>query len=152
MHCLIGLSDAQKSFLGLVQSAPVRVDIEFKDAEGKPQKTTTVKLKGTETEEQVLYSNHDDVIGEVRTMPRAALDPGERSRPPCAHATTCTRCACMQVKLTPLTVKKLEHQGIKVQLLGQIELATERGHPHEFVSLGERRAANNQLRCMLLLC
>jgi hypothetical protein len=46
-------------------------------------------------------------------------------------------CTCMQVKLTPLTVKKLEHQGIKVQLLGQIELATERGHPHEFVSLGE---------------
>ena len=27
--------------------------------------------------------------------------------------------------------------GIKVQLLGQIELASERGQPHEFVSLGE---------------
>lgn len=32
--------------------------------------------------------------------------------------------------------KKVEHQGIKVQLLGQIELASERGHPHDFVSLG----------------
>ena len=30
----------------------------------------------------------------------------------------------------------MEHQGIKVQLLGQIELASERGHPHDFVSLG----------------
>jgi len=34
--------------------------------------------------------------------------------------------------------KKVEHQGIKVQLLGQIELASERGHPHDFVSLGAR--------------
>jgi vacuolar protein sorting-associated protein 26 len=39
------------------------------------------------------------------------------------------------VRVTPLTGKPLEHAGIKVQLLGQIELATERGHPHAFVSL-----------------
>ena len=32
--------------------------------------------------------------------------------------------------------KKLEHQGIKVQLLGQIELVSARGHFHDFVSLG----------------
>ena len=32
----------------------------------------------------------------------------------------------------------MEHQGIKVQLLGQIELASERGHPHTFISLGKR--------------
>ncbi|GFH07967.1 subunit of retromer complex, partial [Haematococcus lacustris] len=34
-----------------------------------------------------------------------------------------------------MTTKKLEHQSIKVQLLGQIELASERGVAHEFVSL-----------------
>lgn len=41
--------------------------------------------------------------------------------------------------------KKVEHQGIKVQLLGQIELASERGHPHDFVSLGAcpRRHGNS---------
>jgi vacuolar protein sorting-associated protein 26 len=39
--------------------------------------------------------------------------------------------------------KKVEHQGIKVQLLGQIELASERGHPHDFVSLGARPAGGN---------
>ena len=38
--------------------------------------------------------------------------------------------------------KRLEHQGIKVQLIGQIELASERtavrSHTHDFVSLGAR--------------
>lgn len=36
-----------------------------------------------------------------------------------------------------MTTKKLEHQGIKIQLIGQIELVSERGTVHEFVSLGE---------------
>ncbi len=50
-------------------------------------------------------------------------------------------CGCWlyvaQIRVTPLTTKKLEHQGIKIQLLGQIELASERGAAHEFVSFGE---------------
>uniref|UniRef100_A0A7R9VN17 Vacuolar protein sorting-associated protein 26 n=1 Tax=Chlamydomonas euryale TaxID=1486919 RepID=A0A7R9VN17_9CHLO len=94
-----------KKFLGLVQSAPCRVDVVFKDAEGKPyKKNVTVKAaKSDATEELPLYTNHEDVIGEVR--------------------------------LTPLLGKPLEHSGIKVQLIGQIELATERGNPHTFVSL-----------------
>eukprot|EP00955_Chlamydomonas_euryale_P051955 355021-Chlamydomonas_euryale.AAC.18 len=98
---------AQKKFLGLVQSAPCRVDVVFKDAEGKPyKKNVTVKAaKSDATEELPLYTNHEDVIGEVR--------------------------------LTPLLGKPLEHSGIKVQLIGQIELATERGNPHTFVSLGK---------------
>ncbi|KAK9821137.1 hypothetical protein WJX81_006664 [Elliptochloris bilobata] len=40
-----------------------------------------------------------------------------------------------EVKVANVPGKKVEHQGIKVQLLGQIELASERGHPHDFVSL-----------------
>lgn len=43
----------------------------------------------------------------------------------------------VQVKVANIPGKKLEHQGIKVQLIGSIELATERGHPHDFVSLGK---------------
>jgi hypothetical protein len=42
------------------------------------------------------------------------------------------------VKVANIPGKKVEHQGIKVQLLGQIELASERGHPHTFISLGKR--------------
>lgn len=45
----------------------------------------------------------------------------------------------LQVKVTPIPGKKVDHQGIRVQLVGEIELAAERGHPHEFVSLGEPR-------------
>lgn len=55
-----------------------------------------------------------------------------------AMAHPCLACmGCLQVRVTPLTTKKVEHQGIKVQLLGQIELASERGQPHEFLSLGK---------------
>ena len=48
-----------------------------------------------------------------------------------------------QLRLAPLPGKRLEHQGIKVQLIGQIELLAERGqigkaHSHDFVSLGEK--------------
>lgn len=51
--------------MGLVQGASCRVDLEFKDSEGKPyQKTATVKLK-TETEELPLFTNKDDILGEV---------------------------------------------------------------------------------------
>jgi len=35
-----------------------------------------------------------------------------------------------------MTTKKLEHMGIKAQLLGQIDVATERGVKHEFMSMG----------------
>ncbi|KAK9867566.1 hypothetical protein WJX84_004926 [Apatococcus fuscideae] len=40
-----------------------------------------------------------------------------------------------EIKVSNIPGKKFEHQGIKVQLLGQIELASERGHPHDFLSL-----------------
>ena len=57
---------SQKSFLGLVASAPCRIDIEFKDSAGRAYKNkVTVKTKGTETEELPWYTNKDDLIGEV---------------------------------------------------------------------------------------
>lgn len=43
----------------------------------------------------------------------------------------------LQIKITPLTTKKLEHMGIKVQLLGQIDVSSERGVTHEFMGMGE---------------
>ena len=52
---------------------------------------------------------------------------------PGAHPSTSR---CLQVKATPIPGKRADHQGIRVQLIGQIELAAERGHPHDFVSLG----------------
>jgi len=42
----------------------------------------------------------------------------------------------MQIRVANTPGKKVEHQGIKVQLLGQIELKTERGSPNDFLALG----------------
>ncbi|KAL0225185.1 hypothetical protein RCL1_003097 [Eukaryota sp. TZLM3-RCL] len=39
------------------------------------------------------------------------------------------------VNITPLPGKIVAHNGIKIQLIGQIELSTERGRPFEFTSL-----------------
>lgn len=61
----------------------------------------------------------------------------------------------MQVKVANIPGKKVEHQGIKVQLLGQIELASERGHPHTFISLGAPQASSfftTQLICVPKSC
>lgn len=56
----------QKSLLGLVQSAPCRIDVEFKDAQALPyKKLTTIKTKKDETEEVPVYSNKDSIYGEV---------------------------------------------------------------------------------------
>lgn len=41
------------------------------------------------------------------------------------------------VKVSPVPGKRVEHQGIRVQLVGEIETVSERGHPHEFLSLGK---------------
>ncbi|KAL6769979.1 VPS26 [Auxenochlorella protothecoides x Auxenochlorella symbiontica] len=40
-----------------------------------------------------------------------------------------------EVKITPIPGKRVDHAGIRVQLVGEIELASERGYPHEFLSL-----------------
>ncbi len=141
---------AQKSLLGLVQSAPCRIDMEFKDADGKAHKnTTTIKTKKEDTEEVPVYTNKDTISGEVSCGRGGRRCGGHRQdapggRPAHAseeqlHATTGGGLRAVHaatLRLTPLTTKKLEHQGIKVQLLGQIELASERGTVHEFVSLG----------------
>lgn len=53
----------------------------------------------------------------------------------------------VQVKVSNIPGKKLEHQGIRVQLLGQIELLSARGHFHDFVALGEPAIWEAALNC-----
>ena len=38
--------------------------------------------------------------------------------------------------LTPAAGKKVDHQGIKVELLGTIELFFDRGNTYDFVAMG----------------
>ncbi|EFJ42180.1 hypothetical protein VOLCADRAFT_77226 [Volvox carteri f. nagariensis] len=51
-----------------------------------------------------------------------------------------------EIRVTPLTTKKFEHQGIRVQLVGQIELLSERGSPHDFVNLVRELAPGGELQ------
>lgn len=46
------------------------------------------------------------------------------------------RRAFPQVHITPAAGKKLEHQGIKVELIGTIDLFFDRGNTYDFVSMG----------------
>ena len=70
----------QKSLLGFVQAAPYRLDIEFKDADGKPYKKTTVvkNKKETDTEEVPVYANKDSIMGEVWHSVRASPPPSHQ--------------------------------------------------------------------------
>jgi hypothetical protein len=60
--------------------------------------------------------------------------------------------AYAQIKITPLTTKKLEHMGIKVQLLGQIEVASERGVKHEFMGMGKSCIYSSSLMICYVFC
>ena len=128
----------------------------FKSEDGVQPKTATVKAGGAETETLPLYTNKSTVTGEVLSL----LHSLPSSFQSVSHSylsvakscgnmrpVPCETLACvggviqgwpggMQVKVANIPGKKVEHQGIKVQLLGQIELASERGHPHTFISLG----------------
>jgi vacuolar protein sorting-associated protein 26 len=120
----------QKNIIGFVQGATCRADIDFKDEKGhRYKKTAVVKGKNNETEELPLYTTNDSIFGEVcLTMLLRFLFHAMREA---------LGGLWLQVRITPLTTKRVEHSGIKVQLLGQIELASERGQYHDFVSLGK---------------
>lgn len=102
------------------------MQLEFKRADRKTLKAATVKGKGNETEQLPLYTNKDSVVGEVRPafLPIKTCAIRNRLGFP------------LQVRVANTPGKKVEHQGIKVQLLGQIELKTDRGNPHDFLALG----------------
>lgn len=63
------MCNLQKNILGLVQGAPCRIDVEFKDEKGhRYKKTAVVKGKNGETEELPLFTNHDAIVGEVSSQ------------------------------------------------------------------------------------
>ncbi|KIY94433.1 hypothetical protein MNEG_13528 [Monoraphidium neglectum] len=94
-----------KNILGLVQSATCRIDVAFKDADGAADYKKTAVVKGKGTETEELP---------LYTNHDSIFG---------------------EVRVTPLTTKRVEHNGVRVQLIGQIELASERGTYHDFVAL-----------------
>ncbi len=105
---------AQKNIFGNLAWPHATVQLDFKREDGAPVKTATVKAKGSETETLPLFTNKDDVRGEVRaalqklpapegSAPRArsgrsAPGRGRRSRWPTCRArrwsTRASRCSC----------------------------------------------------------
>lgn len=46
--------------------------------------------------------------------------------------------------------KKLEHQGIRIEFIGQIDLFYDRGHHHDFTSLSQELAAPGEINQALI--
>lgn len=120
------------------------------------QPTVTVKNKRDEVETMPLFANKDTISGEVgagaRGTEQCCRQRRRASAVGCAAALVVPAAAVsltapppspplptalLQVKVTPIPGRRTEHQGIRIQLLGEVELASERGHPHQFLSLGE---------------
>lgn len=67
-----------------MQGPPCRIDVDFKDEKGRRyHKTAVVKGKNGETEEQPLYTNHDNIFGEVRMLDLTSPAPSIRCRHGC---------------------------------------------------------------------
>ncbi|KDD74853.1 vacuolar protein sorting-associated protein 26, partial [Helicosporidium sp. ATCC 50920] len=58
---------------------------------------------------------------------------------------------CGEIKITPIPGRRVDHQGIHVQLIGEIELASDRGRPHEFLSLVRDLSPPGELTTQLSL-
>lgn len=56
-----------------------------------------------------------------------------------------------QVHLTPAAGKKVEHQGVRLELVGTIELLTDRGNTYDFVSMGAPAGQGRRKRLRLAL-
>lgn len=52
---------------------------------------------------------------------------------------------CFQINISLRKAGKLEHQGVKVEFIGQIELYYDRGNHHEFTSLVKELARPGEL-------
>lgn len=59
----------------------------------------------------------------------------------------------LQVRVAPTPGKKIEHNGIRVQLIGQIEMSSEKGNFYDFLSLGQRKSkAQASIRTFCCVC
>lgn len=127
----------KQNFLGFGQSADI--DIVFDDSESR--KLAEVKTEDGKKEKYLLYYDGETVSGKVSLL--------------MMHI--CTNQMWIQLEMKNVLVSfqvnvtlkkpgsKLEHQGIKVELIGQIELYYDRGNHHEFVSMVKELARPGDL-------
>jgi vacuolar protein sorting-associated protein 26 len=140
-----------KLFGGLNLGAGCTVQLEVKDKDGGAVPTVHIRTKRDEKTAVPAYTDKDTIQGEVsRGFPscHGRRLPGTVSRKKMGFDLKrnayiifqthfqYTLALSLQVKLTPTGTKKLEHHGVKVQLVGEIVMAADKSHPHEFLSLG----------------
>lgn len=133
----------QSSFLQGLLGPLCTIDLEFSPNTGRAP--VTVKGETGKPETLPLYTANDTVRGQARARaPRAHLRPGRPRRLDARRAlqrrcgstlVARLRLAYAQVHLSPAQGKKIDHQGIKVELLGTIELFFDRGNTYDFVSM-----------------
>lgn len=118
-------------FLGFGQSA--ELDIVFDGAENR--KTVEIKTEEGKKEKCLLYYDGEPVSGKVccKISPLSLFN------------VKCFQMSC-QVNVTlKKPGSRLEHQGIKIEFIGQIELFYDRGNHHEFKTIVKELARPGDL-------
>lgn len=134
-----------QNFLGFGQSADI--DVIFDDIESR--KSAEVKTEDGKKEKYLLYYDGETVSGKVSMLFIECLYLTNESQINFIYSVF--SCCYLQHTHTQVNVtlkkpgSKLEHQGIKVELIGQIELYYDRGNHHEFVSMVKELARPGDL-------
>ena len=89
-----------------------RAVVHFADSDTR--QTVSVRQADGRDEEQYLFNASDDIAGTVCTCPAPAKLPGAWSAQPCGVL------SLMQVEVEVAGNRKLEHTGVKVELIGLI--------------------------------
>ncbi|EAU83945.1 vacuolar protein sorting 26 [Coprinopsis cinerea okayama7 len=106
-------------------ASPIDVDIKLDGEEVRKQ----VEIKGEKdkTISCPVYYDGDSVGGQVLERVSSSYK-------------------CIKVSIRVRDGKKVTHEGIKVEFVGNIELFYDRGHHHEFLSLSQELAAPGDMR------
>lgn len=120
-----------QNFLGFGQSADL--DVVFDHSEDR--KMVEVKMDDGRKEKQLLYYDGETISGRV-SVPDIIL--------PYFMLTPVSHSSQVRVSLRK-PGQKLEHHGIKIELLGQIELYYDRGNHYEFLTLARELARPGDL-------
>jgi hypothetical protein len=155
-------SRARQSFLQGLLGPLCTIDLEFANSPNV-RAPVTVKGESGKQETMPLYTSHDTVRGQARSRGSGAVGArggaavpvcrtvrcGGTPLHPCRAALNARAAACAhtrQVHLSPAAGKKIDHQGIKVELLGTIELFFDRGNTYDFVATCARATRQERAR------
>lgn len=132
---ILRCSCTQAGLLGAFLGPPCTIDCDFAQTD-RPK--VSVKGETGKQETLLLFTAHDTVRGQAspKLLPEHRRGPARLAvRAPWTTRSPCH--ASPQIHITPAAGKKLEHQGIKVELIGTIDLFFDRGNTYDFVSMGE---------------